>query len=336
MARPYRTFSWSLVVALLAIVLGAAACKKSADSGASGSGGATAKPVVAVVPKGLVHVFWRTVNAGAARAAKEENVEMLWAGPNQETDYIGQINIVEDFINRKVSAIVLAPGHQKALVKTAERAQKEGIPVVVIDSELDYDKAVSFVATDNYQGGALAARRMGKILDGKGKVAIVGIAAGTGSGVARETGFQDTIKKEFPGIEVVGLQYSESDRSRALTVAEDFLTRFPDLAGIFGSAEPCAVGALRAIENRGLKGKVKIVGFDASPQAIEALRAGTVDSLVVQDPFRIGYDGVKSAVASMHGKPVQKRIDTGAVVVTRENIDSADVQKVVNPPGVTP
>ena len=308
---------WSLVLSLAVL---AAGCSRQAGP---------TRITIAVVPKGQVHVFWQTVRAGAESAAKEAAVEMVWAAPQVETDYTGQASIVEDFINRRVSALVLAPSHQKALVSVAERAAEAGIPVVVMDSALDSSRPVSYVATDNHEGGVLAAREMGRLLGGKGKVAVVGIAAGSGSGLERESGFQDTIHKEFPGIELLGLQYSDSDRSKALSVAEDFLSRAPDLAGMFGSNESAAVGVFRAVQNRGKKGQVKVVGFDASSDLLEALGDGTIEALVVQNPFRIGHDAVAAAVAAIRKQPVEKRIDTGVVVVTRDNLTSPDVQKVL-------
>ena len=312
----------------------------SAGCGRAGSGAAgNASPVpltIAVIPKGQVHVFWQTVRAGAEAAAREAAVTVVWSAPQVETDFSGQASIVEDFVNRKVAAIVLAPSHQKSLVPAAERAVAAGIPLVVIDSRLDSDAVASYVATDNAQGGVLAARAMGKALGGTGKVAIVGIAAGAGSGIERETGFQDTIRKEFPGIQVVGLQYTDSDRTKALAVAEDFLTRYSDLAALFGSNESSAVGAFRAVENRGLKGKVKVVGFDASSDLLQGLRDGVVDALIVQNPYRIGYEGVRAAVAAARKQPVDKRVDTGTVVVTRENIDDPEVAKVLHPPVASP
>jgi ribose transport system substrate-binding protein len=277
-------------------------------------------------------VFWQSVRAGAERAAADEHVEMIWAAPTTETDLTGQANIVEDFVNRHVDAIVLAPSHRKALIPAATRAVRDGIPLVVIDSGMDFDQTVSFVATDNRQGGVIAARRMGELLHGKGKVAVLGIAAGSGSGLEREGGFQDTIKKEFPEVHVVGYQFTESDRTRGLTVAEDFLTRFPDLDGLFGSNESSAVAAARAVTNRGLKGKVHIVGFDSSSDLVQAVREGTIDALVVQQPFRMGYEGVRAAVAALHHQPVAPRIDTGTVLVTRDNLESAEVKRAIAAP----
>jgi ribose transport system substrate-binding protein len=308
---------WLLALSLAAL---AAGCSRPARP---------ARTTIAVVPKGQVHVFWQSVRAGAEAAAKEAGVEMVWSAPQVETDYAGQAAIVEDFINRRVSALVLAPSHHKALVSVVERAVDTGIPVVVMDSGLDSARPVSYVATDNHQGGVLAAREMGRRLGGRGKVAVVGIDAGSASGLERESGFQETIQKEFPGIELLGLQYCGSDRSKALSVAEDFLSRAPDLSGIFGSAEPAAVGVFRAVQNRGKKGLVKVVGFDASSDLLEALRDGTIEALVVQNPFRIGHEAVAAAAATIRKRPVAKRIDTGALVVTKENLESPEVQTVL-------
>lgn len=257
---------------------------------------------------------------------------MIWTAPATETDLSGQANIIEDFVNRRVDAIVLAPSHRKALVPAASRAVREGIPVVIIDSGLDFDGAVSFIATDNYQGGVLAARRMGELLGGRGTVAILGIAAGAGSGLEREGGFQDTIRKEFPGIAIAGYQFTESDRTRGLAVAEDFLTSIPNLSGLFGSNESSAVAAARAVSNRGLRGKVKIVGFDTSSDLVQAVRDGVVDALVAQQPFRMGCEGVRAAVASLQHRPVERRLDTGTLVVTRSNLDSPEVRRLLAPP----
>jgi ribose transport system substrate-binding protein len=288
-----------------------------------------ARTTIAVVPKGQVHVFWQSVRAGAEAGAKEAGVEMVWAAPQVETDFTGQASIVEDFTNRGVSAIVLAPSHQTALVSVAERAVAAGIPVVIMDSALESDRSASYVATDNRQGGVLAAREMGRATGGQGKVAVVGIAPGSGSGLEREGGFTDTLQKEFPGLTLVGLQYSDSDRSKALSVAEDFLSRTPDLAGMFGSNESAAVGVFRAVQNRGKKGQVKVIGFDASSDLLEALRDGTIEALVVQNPFRMGREAVQAAVKAAAKQPVEKRIDTGVVVVTRENVETPEVKTVL-------
>ncbi len=288
--------------------------------------------VIAVVPKGQAHIFWQTIHAGAAAAARDFGVEILWNGPATETEYSKQIEIVESCIARRVDGIVLAPTERVALVSVIERARREGIPVTIFDSGADTESYVSFVATDNYAGGQMAARRLGQLLGGKGKVAIIAVVPGSASTTDRERGFQHTIQKEFPGVRVAALQYGMSDRARSLAVSEDILTAHPDLDGIFASNESSAVGAAQALKSRGLSGKVRLVGFDSSPSLVDDLKGGTIDSLVVQNPYRMGYEAVKTIVEYLEQKTPPRRIDSGAVLVTRENMHTPEVQKLLNPP----
>jgi ribose transport system substrate-binding protein len=190
---------------------------------------------------------------------------------------------------------------------------------------------VSFVATDNYAGGQMAARRMGELLKGKGVVAIIAVAPGSASTLDREKGFQDTLAKEFPGIRVADLQYGMSDRARSLAVAEDLLTAHSDLTGIFASNESSTVGASQAIKARSLAGKIQLVGFDSSTSLVEDLKAGVIDSLVVQNPYRMGYEGVKTLVDHLAGRTPPRRIDSGAVLVKRDELNKPEIQKLLNP-----
>lgn len=288
--------------------------------------------VIAVVPKGQAHIFWQTVHAGAAAAGKEFGVEIQWNGPATETEYTKQIEIVENFIARRVDGIVLAPTERVALVGVIERARREGIPVTIFDSGADTKNYVSFVATDNYAGGQTAARRLGQLLGGKGKVAVIAVIPGSASTSERERGFQETVQKEFPGIQIAALQYGMSDRARSLAVSEDILTAHPDLQGIFASNESSAVGAAQAVKARNLSGKVRLVGFDSSPSLVDDLKSGVIDSLVVQNPYRMGYAAVKTIIEHLQQKQPPKRIDSGATLVTRDNMNTPEVQKLLNPP----
>ncbi|MBI5570482.1 MAG: substrate-binding domain-containing protein, partial [Desulfomonile tiedjei] len=211
---------------------------------------------IAVIPKGTTHSFWNSVLAGAQKAAKEHDVEIFWTGPDREGDREKQIQIVEDFIVKKVAGIVLAPTDAGALVPVVERAAAANIPVVIIDSDIQTDKRVSFVATDNYAGGALAAKHMAKLLGGKGKVAVIKYMAGSASTTARENGFIETLKKGFPEIELVEDRYGMDTVETALTAAEDVLTRHKELDGIFACNESTSRGALRALESQGRAGAV--------------------------------------------------------------------------------
>ena len=310
--------TWIAVVLLLALLPGA--CQRSG------------KKVIAVVPKGQAHIFWQTVHAGARAAGNEHGVEIQWNGPATETEYSKQIEIVESFIARRVDGIVLAPTERVALVSVIDRAQREGIPVTIFDSGADTENYVSFVATDNYAGGQMAARRLGELLGGQGQVAIIAVVPGSASTVDRERGFQETIQQDFPGITIAALQYGMSDRARSLAVSEDILTAHPGLAGIFASNESSAVGAAQAIKSRNLSGKVKLVGFDSSPSLVNDLKSGTIDSLVVQNPYRMGYEAVKSIVDYLQQRTPPRRIDSGAVLVMRDNLDTPDIQKLLHPP----
>ncbi len=284
---------------------------------------------IAVIPKGQAHLFWQSVHAGAVSAARETNVDVIWNGPAAETDFTGQLQIVDSMITRRVDAICLAPIDKTAMVSVVDRATRENIPVVIFDSPVDTQSFVAQVATDNYAAGVMAAGRMGKILNGKGKVAEVAVEPGSASTMAREQGFEDAIKKDFPGIQIVDKRYGWADRAKSLTVAENMLTAHDDLAAMFASNESSAVGAAQAIKGRNTK--VKLVGFDSSPGLLDDLKAGLIDSLVVQDPFRMGHDAVVAAVEKLNGSTPQKIQNLPPRVATKENLDDPDVRKQLHP-----
>ncbi|MCI0523671.1 MAG: substrate-binding domain-containing protein, partial [Acidobacteria bacterium] len=215
----------------------------------SGAGGAKpSQKTIAVIPKGVSHSFWQTVKSGADAAGKDLNVKIVWRGAAQETDYSGQMNIVEDMITQRVDGIVLAPSHGDSLVPIVERAQAAGIPVTIFDSGISTENYLSYVSTDNRKGGEVAAKRIGEKLGGKGKVAILGVKKGSVSTDEREEGYRDTIQKEFPGITLVPIIfYGEANAAKSLSVAEDVLTAHSDLTGLFASYDSSTVGAMRAI-----------------------------------------------------------------------------------------
>lgn len=284
---------------------------------------------IAVIPKGRAHLFWQSVHAGAVAAARENNVEIIWNGPAIETDYTGQLQIVEAMINQRVDAIVLAPIDKTAMVSVVERAAREKIPVVIFDSGIDTENFVAQVATDNYAAGAAGAERMGRILAGKGQVAMVEVMPGAASTMLREQGFEDTIKKKYPDIRIVDKRYGMADFAKSLGVAENMLTAHPDMDGMFASNESSTVGAAQALKGR--KGRVKLVGFDSSPTLLDDLRSGLIDSLIVQDPFKMGHDSVAAAVGKLKGGTPQKMNNLPALVVTKENLDNPAVQKQLKP-----
>lgn len=289
------------------------------------------KKTIAVIPKATSHLFWVSVQAGALAAGKEYNVAVEWNGPPTETDYSRQIQIVDSMIARHVDGIALAATERKALVQSLDRAAEAKIPVTVFDSGLDSENYMTFVATDNVEAGRLAGRTMAKLLNGKGTVAMILHAPGSVSTGDREQGFQEVIEKEFPNIKIVAQQYGMSDRARSLAAAENILSAHPDLDGIFCSTEPSSTGASLALKSRGLAGKVKFVAFDSSDSMIQDLRDGVIDTLVVQDPFRIGFEAVRTLVDKLNGKTPPRRIDLAARTVIKEQLDSSEMRELLQP-----
>ena len=318
-----------ILTMLLAFFL--AGCNKNTTSGK--------KFTIAVVPKGTTHPFWKSVNAGAQKAANDYKaqgveVDLIWKGPLREDDREQQIQVVEGFTSQGVNGIVLAPLDSKALVRPVEEAKKAGIPTVIMDSGLETDQIVSFAATDNRKGGQLAADRLGQILGGKGKVLMLRYLEGSASTNDREEGFLEEIKAKFPNIELISTdQYAGATRDSAKRTAENLLQRYGDqVNGIFASNEPATTGMLLALQDINKAGKVVFVGFDSSPQFVDAMKLGQMQGIVVQNPFAIGELGVKTMVDSLLGKPVEKRIDTGVMMITPENMNSPEAQKLLNPP----
>ncbi|MDP8983031.1 MAG: substrate-binding domain-containing protein [Acidobacteriota bacterium] len=287
------------------------------------------KKVIAVIPKGSAHLFWQSVHAGAAKAALEKGVSIVWNGPATETDYSSQLQIVDAMISRKVDAIALAPIDRKVMVSVVDRAADRNIPMIIFDSGVETDRFVSQVATDNYKAGQLAAERMGKILNGKGNVVIVAVQPGAASTEAREKGFEDSIHRKFPGIKILDKRYGMAQVALSLTVTENMLTAHSDLDAMFASNESSTMGAAQAL--RGRTGRVKLVGFDWSPTLLDDLKSGLIDSLVVQDPFRMGYDSVIAAVAKLNGEPVEKIHDLAPRLIDKSNLDDPDVAAQLHP-----
>lgn len=297
------------------------------------------KLTIAVIPKGTTHEFWKSIHAGSNKAAAELNaqgteVEVIWKGPLREDDREQQIQVVEGFAAQGVSGIVLAPLDNRALVRPVEDAKRANVPTVIIDSGLESDQFVSFVATDNRKGGTLAADRMGQLLNGKGKVLVLRYAEGSASTTEREEGFISEIKAKFPEIELVSTnQYAGATRETAKRASENLLQTFGDVVqGIFTPNESSTAGMQLALEDIGKAGKVFFVGFDTSQRFIDAINANQMHGIVVQNPFNMGYLGVRTMVDSLLGKPVEKKIDTGVMLVTKENLQSPEVNALLHPP----
>ncbi len=287
--------------------------------------------LIGVIPKATSHLFFISVHAGVDQAARDLHVEVLWNGPQNETDYARQIEIVDAMITRQVSAIAISATDEEALVAPLERAIRAGIPVTVFDSAVNIDNYVSFIATDNYAAGCTAARTLAGFIGSKGNVGMVMQKPGGTSTVLRERGFDATIAKEFPRIQVVARQYGMADPARSRDAAEDILTAHPNLAGLFASSEAASLGSIQAIKNRNLSGKVKLVTFDFSKAHVEALKDGTINAMLVQDPFRIGYEAVKSLAEKLNGQTPPRRMQLAARVILKSDLNKPEVRALVSP-----
>ena len=326
----------AIVLVALAVVFASVGCKQKEEESAD-----TYR--IAVIPKGTTHVFWKSIHAGAVKAQQELeatglNVEIIWKGPLKEDDRESQIRVVEDFVTRGVTGIVLAPLDDAALRMPVKDAVDNGIPIVIIDSGLKSEDYTSFIATDNYIGGRKGGERLAEILGGKGKVIMLRYQEGSASTMNREQGFLDVLKEKYPDIEVVSSnQYGGATTESAYQASENLLAplRTADggltIGGIFCPNESTTFAMLRALEDSDLAGKVKYVGFDSSDRLVQGLRKGQIHGLVLQDLINMGYLGVKTIVAHLQGQIVEKQIDTGSAVATPENMDDPKMKNLLEP-----
>lgn len=286
--------------------------------------------VIGVVPKGANHIFWQTVRAGAIKAAAECSATVEWNAPSLEVDSSRQIEIVESMVNRHLAGISLAPVDRRALVRIVERAASLNIPVAIFDSAIDTDQRLTYVATNNEEGGRMAARRLASVIGEKGQVGIIGFMPGSAATEERERGFINEIRDKYPRIEMVGLRFAMADRAKALALTENLLTAHPQLAGIFADNESSTAGAVQALKTRGAK-QVKLVAFDASEALVDDLRQGYIDALVVQNPFAMGYESTRAICRKLAGETPAAHFDSGATLVTAPDLAKPEIQALLFP-----
>lgn len=324
---------WLIPVLCLALLCGCTNSSTSTSSEPTGADGSDKKLRIAFVPKGATHEFWKAMQAGAEKAAAENNVELLWKAPLKEDDRTEQIKVVENFTQEKVDGLILAPLDQEALRSPVMDAIDAKIPVIIVDSGLKDTKTVSFIATDNRQAGRDGGTALAKALGGKGQVVMLRYIEGSASTMEREEGFLEAAKAG--GLTVVSdEQYAGATRETAQSASENLLARFKagdglSVQGIFCPNESSAFGMMRALQNAKLAGKVKLVGFDSSDELLQAVKDGEIEALVLQDPSKMGYEAVIKMLAHLKGETVEERIDTGAKLVTKANIDSDEIKALL-------
>ncbi len=320
-----------LIPALLLAALVMSGCGAPQDeSDTSSSEGSSLE--IAVIPKGTTHEFWKSIHAGARKAADELAVEVIWQGPQKEDDRQMQIQVVQNFISRGVDAIVLAPLDARSMVGPVEAAVRRGIPVIIIDSDLESEAQSSFIATNNYEGGRMGGRYLAELIGGEGNVVMLRYQEGSASTTNRERGFLSALEEHAPEADLlVDNMYAGATMERALQVSQNILNRFSEIDAIWTPNESSTQGMLRALQTSGRAGEIELVGFDVNETLLAALRQGTLDGLVVQDPFSMGYEGVTAAAAAARGESVEPRIDTQSVLVTRDNVDDPEIRSLLHP-----
>ena len=324
------------ILLILSVLMFTFSCgSKEKTEGASGDtskASGNEKIKIEIISKGYQHEFWRTVELGAKKAGEDLGAEVNFIGPEKESEVGKQVGMVENAINKKVSAIGIAALDANALEPVIKKAIDAKIPVVSFDSDIKGEITASFVATDNIAAGELAGEELAKRIGGKGKVAIVAHNAGTSTAIDREVGFKKAMAK-YPDIQVLNTQFSDGDKSKALSITLDIINANPDIKGIFGTNEGAAYGVAKGIEEKGLAGKVIVIGFDSSEDMVKFIEKGIATGTVIQDPYRMGYETVKQLYSLIKGEKVEKRIDTGANFVSKENLNNEDIQKLLFPLG---
>ena len=287
---------------------------------------------IAVIVKTANSDFWQNVKKGSSAAASElKGYNASFQGAASDTDLAGQVALVENAVNRKVAAIVLAPSDPDALIPAMKKAWEAKIPVILIDSAAgDSGKNYyqSFLATDNQKAGELCAQALIDKVGTTGKIAIMSYTAGSGSEIARVGGFRKYLEAHSK-LQIVGPFYSNSQMGTALNQTTDALAANPDLKGVFGANEPTAIGMGRALVQAGKAGKVVAIGFDGNADLQGFIKDGTLEAIAVQSAYQMGSLGVQTAVELIQGKKVPKFRDTGVLMVTKKNIDTAEAKNVL-------
>jgi ribose transport system substrate-binding protein len=238
---------------------------------------------------------------------------------------------VRNITAKKPAGILLAALDSQALIPPVEEAMAAGVPVAMADSGIDGDAPVASIITDQYKGGFMAGEEMARLLDGKGLVANLGIQAGSVS-AGRSQGFAEAIA-QYPDMQVLETQWTDADAARSLNIATDQITANPEIAGFFSAAAPIAVGIAQAAKAKGIDKTVKIITFDPSPEILPLFEDGTIQAIIAQDPYQMGYQGVAAIDAFINGQTIEnKQIELAPVLITPENVDSAEVQALLQTP----
>ena len=282
---------------------------------------------IPLISKGFQHEFWQAVKTGADKAGQEMGVRVSFDGPDNETQVDKQIDMLAAALANKPAAIGIAALDSQAVIPLLKKAQAEGIPVIAFDSGVEGDIPLATASTDNKAAAALAADKLGEMIGGKGKVAVVAHNQTSLTGIDRRDGFLDQMKSRYPEVEVVAVEYGDGDHLKSTEITKAILAANADIKGIFGTNEGSAVGVLNGVREMGAK--VVVVGFDSGKAQKDAIREGVMAGAITQNPVGIGYETVKAAVAASKGETLPKTIDTGFYWYDKTNIDDPAIAAVL-------
>lgn len=285
---------------------------------------------IAVVLKMSYGYHWGSVKLGADAAAREFNVNIQYYAPDNEDDYCEQIKLVNEALKRNIDALILAASDYNALTATVEGAYSLGIPVIIIDSEVNTDKVHSFIAADNLEDGKKAGNMLLDIVGENADIAIMNFVKGTKNAEQREEGLMSVISK-YPGIKVKAKEYCLSSTTRAYELTKKIIRENENINAIVALNSISCEGVARAVEEAGLSGKVKIIAFDSSIQGINYLENGTIQAMIIQNPFSMGYLSVKYAYDAIEGKRIPKHVTIDSKVVDKQNMYLPENQKLLFP-----
>ncbi|MCW2725257.1 MAG: sugar transporter [Frankiales bacterium] len=340
MARSRTVFSASLVavIALIALVVGVVGGRATGSASASsggGAGGAAGGKKVDVIIKASDSSFWQVMLAGAKQAGGDFGINVSTFGPTSETNIDEQVQLVENSISRGVQGIVLAPNSSSALNSAIARARQAGIKVITVDTRVT-TPSEGFIGTDNVKAGSQAGSRMCDLLKAQNKtsgaVLVESSVAGIQSLVDRDKGFRQGLAAGCPQVNASLQRFNNNDIGTAASQVNDALTANSNLLGVFADNNTSGVGAARAIKDNNAVGRIPVVAFDSDPQENAALGAGTINALVVQNPYFFGYQGVLAAGMATVGRIPPREIDPGAVVADKSNMNQAEVKSLLEPP----
>jgi ribose transport system substrate-binding protein len=305
-----RKRRWFAAV-LAAVLVAAGGCARAPKDG---------KLEIVLVVKALDSEFWQRIKSGAEEAARADGgVKLAVLAPAQEINIDQQVGILEDQVLKRVAALAVAPAGVAEVVPVLDKARAAGVPVVIVDTDVPWPHRAGFVGIDNRLGGRLAGEYILREIGGKGKVAVIRGVLGVATQEDRLAGFREAIAKT-PAVECVAVQPGNSERALGMSVMENILTSHPDINAVFATNDQMALGAMEAIAARKLTGKIVLVGFDATREALRAIEAGQMNAVMAQYPERIGRRAIEQAIRAARGQPVEKFVDIGTALVTRQNL----------------